>query len=137
MNSKVSAVQPHLSKQGMSRKARVYLRNQLDGSLQSLAVGFAVDFAGTELAGTEVVVHMPHANAAARGDAAQQGRTAAVQTDRRQPAFGDQFIAAGDLRLQAFDHNRASLAIDGKAQAVNGLRPPLERLLVKQTTRAS
>ena len=49
----------------MSRESRVHLGDQFDGSLHALAVRFA----RIQFSLTQVLIHVPHTAAAARGDA--------------------------------------------------------------------
>src|SRR6266571_6744453 len=96
----------------MSRESRVYLGDQLNSSLYALAVRFA----RVQFPVAEVLIHVPHTAAAARGDAAQQWRTRLAQANCGQPAIGDQFTEAGDVGLQPLNHHRTRLVFDAKAQ---------------------
>src|SRR6266545_1613466 len=55
----------------------------------------------------EVLVDVPDAASGAVGRYAEQARTAAGQSERRQPALGDELVALGDGGLQALDHDRS------------------------------
>src|SRR2546425_9134191 len=115
----------------MPREPRVDLSNQFYCDLHA----FRVRFASVQRPISEVLVDVPHALAAALGSRAQQSRAIGAQANRREPPSHDQLIPPGNARFQALDHERASVAVKGEAQAVHPLRVRFQIVLVEQSAR--
>src|SRR6266508_178345 len=80
-----------------------------------------------ERAVAEVLVDVPDAVPGAVGRYAEQARTTIGQSERRQPALGDELVALGDGGLQALDHDRSPRGTRLEHQPVDSLLQRAER----------
>src|SRR5262245_19985973 len=115
----------------MPREASVNFCNQLDRQADAFSVGLP----GLQRTLPEIFVDVPHGTPVERSRHSDESRAPVGQSDSRQPASRDQFIASADAWIEPFHDPGAGAAVLSEAHSMNSSVGLLQRNVFDELAR--